>query len=152
MYISSLYMSQASTNSPVDGKIGKNMVFEKLNNELNAKKNIEQNVTSYLDEKFNIVKNEIQNQSKIRYDSIENLEQYFESELPKMQTNLKMEQNIREENDNNNVLRLNDEIQKLGEVINNEKKNREETQEGILEMIKIMNGIKSGIIHCSLKL
>ena len=46
---------------------------------------------------------------------------------------------MREENDNNTMLRLNDEIQKLGEVINNEKKNREETQEGILEMIKIMN-------------
>ena len=42
-------------------------IFEKFDNELNAKKNIEQNVTSYLDEKFNIVKNEIQNQSKIRY-------------------------------------------------------------------------------------
>ena len=27
----------------------------------------------------------------------------------------------------------------MGDVINNEKKNREETQEGILEMIKIMN-------------
>ena len=114
-------------------------IFEKFDSELNAKKNIEQTVTSYLEEKFNIVKNEIQNQSKIRYDSIENLEQYFESELPKMQTHLKMEQNIREENDNNTVERLNEEIQKLGEVINNEKKNREETQEGILEMIKIMN-------------
>ena len=114
-------------------------IFEKFDNELNAKKNIEQTVTSYLDEKFNIVKNEIQNQSKIRYDSIENLEQYFESELPKMQTNLKLEQNMREENDNNTMVRLNEEIQKLGDVINNEKKNREETQEGILEMIKIMN-------------
>ena len=97
-------------------------IFEKFDSELNAKKNIEKNVTSYLEEKFNIVKNEIQNQSKIRYDSIENLEQYFESELPKMQTGLKMEQNVREENDNNTVVRLNDEIQKLGEVINNEKK------------------------------
>ena len=98
-------------------------IFEKFDNELNAKKNIEQTVTSYLDEKFNIVKNEIQNQSKIRYDSIENLEQYFESELPKMQTNLKLEQNMREENDNNTMVRLNEEIQKLGDVINNEKKN-----------------------------
>ena len=56
-----------------------------------------------------------------------------------MQTNLKLEQNMREEKDNNTMVRLNEEMQKLGEVINNEKKNREETQEGILEMIKIMN-------------
>ena len=103
-------------------------IFEKFDNELNAKKNIEQNVTSYLDEKFNIVKNEIQNQSKIRYDSIENLEQYFESELPKMQTNLKLEQNMREENDNNTVVRLNEEIQKLGEVINNIMKKKKENK------------------------
>jgi hypothetical protein len=37
------------------------------------------------------------------------------------------------------MVRLNDEIQKIDAVIQGEKKNREETQEGILEMIKIMN-------------
>ena len=37
------------------------------------------------------------------------------------------------------MMRLNDEIQKIDAVIQGEKKNREETQEGILEMIKIMN-------------
>lgn len=114
-------------------------IFEKFDSELNAKKEIEQKVTGYLEEKFNAVKNEIQNQSKTRYDAIENLENYFEKELPKMQTGLKMEQNEREENDNSIILRLSDEVQKLGTVISSEKKNREETQEGILEMIKIMN-------------
>ena len=37
------------------------------------------------------------------------------------------------------MVRLNDEIQKIDAAIQSEKKNREETQEGILEMIKIMN-------------
>ena len=79
-------------------------IFEKFDAELQAKKEIEVKVAQYLEEKFNVVKNELQNQSKTRYDSIENLENYFEKELPKIQTGY-----------------------------------REETQEGILEMIKIMN-------------
>jgi len=36
-------------------------------------------------------------------------------------------------------LRLNEESQRIHSLITSEKKNREETQEGILEMIKIMN-------------
>ena len=114
-------------------------IFEKFDAELQAKKEIEVKVAQYLEEKFNIVKNELQNQSKTRYDSIENLENYFEKELPKIQTGFKMEQTEREEADNNAMMRLNDEIQKIDAVIQGEKKNREETQEGILEMIKIMN-------------
>ena len=114
-------------------------IFEKFDNELNAKKDIELKVTGYLEEKFNAIKNEIQIQSKTRYDAIESLENYFEKELPKMQTGLKMEQNEREDNDNAIMQRLGDEVQKLGNIVATEKKNREETQEGILEMIKIMN-------------
>jgi hypothetical protein len=36
-------------------------------------------------------------------------------------------------------MRLNEEVQKINSLVQSEKKNREETQEGILEMIKIMN-------------
>jgi hypothetical protein len=67
------------------------------------------------------------------------LKNYFEKELPKIQEGFKQEQNERDENDNNNLLRLNEESQKISSLITSEKKNREETQEGILEMIKIMN-------------
>lgn len=114
-------------------------IFEKFDIELHSKKEIEIKVAQYLEEKFNVIKNELQSQSKERYDAIENLENYFEKELPKIQEGFKMEQGEREENDNNNMLRLNDEIQKIDGIIQSEKKNREETQEGILEMIKIMN-------------
>ncbi len=110
-------------------------IFEKFDQELQAKKDIEVKVAGYLEEKFNIIKNELQNQSKTRYDSIENLENYFEKELPKIQTGFKMEQNEREENDNAAMVRLNEEIQKIDGIIQSEKKNREETQEGILEMV-----------------
>jgi hypothetical protein len=87
-------------------------VFEKFDYELSCKKQIEVGVAQYLEEKFNVIKNDLQKESKTRYDSIENLELYFEKELPKIQEGFKIEQNEREENDNNNLVRLNEEVQK----------------------------------------
>lgn len=87
-------------------------IFEKFDFELSTKKEIEIKVAQYLEEKFNIVKGDLQKESKTRYDSIENLEFYFEKELPKIQEGFKAEQNEREDNDNNNLIRLNEEIQK----------------------------------------
>lgn len=114
-------------------------IFEKFDFELNQKREIEVKVAGYLEDKFNVIKNELQNESKTRFDSLENLEYYFEKELPKIQEGFKMEQSEREENDSNNLNRLQEEVQKINNQINTEKKSREETQEGILEMIKIMN-------------
>ena len=56
-------------------------VFEKFDYELSCKKQIEVQVAQYLEEKFNIIKNDLQKESKTRYDSIESLEFYFEVEL-----------------------------------------------------------------------
>ena len=53
-------------------------VFEKFDYELSCKKQIELQVAQYLEEKFNLIKNDLQKESKNRYDSIENLEFYFE--------------------------------------------------------------------------
>ena len=114
-------------------------IFEKFDSELNAKKDIEIKVSQYLEEKFNSIGLELQNQSKIRYDAVDNLENYFEKELPKIQSGFKIEQNEREDGDNNILIKLSDEAAKVDGIIQNEKKSREETQEGILEMIKIMN-------------
>jgi len=131
-------------------------IFEKFDFELSSKKETEIKVAQYLEEKFNIIKAELQKESKTRYENIENLEYYFEvkqffnyqKELPKIQEGFKAEQQEREENDNNNIQKLSEECEKylrfyylfrIDNLVQNEKKNREETQEGILEMIKIMN-------------
>lgn len=113
-------------------------IFEKFDSELSAKKEIEVKVAQYLEDKFNTIGAELQSQSKIRYDAVENLENYFEKELPKIQSGFKIEQNEREDGDNNILMKLSDEAAKVDGIIQNEK-SREETQEGILEMIKIMN-------------
>jgi hypothetical protein len=87
-------------------------IFEKFDMELNSKKDIEVKVTQYLEDKFTTVKNELQNESKTRYDAIENLEFYFEKELPKVQENFKSLQNEREDNDTSNLLKLNEETKR----------------------------------------
>lgn len=87
-------------------------IFEKFEFELNSKRDIEISTSQYLEEKFNVIKSDLQKESKTRYDSIENLEFYFEKELPKVQEAFKGTQAEREENDTNNLMRLNEEVQK----------------------------------------
>lgn len=87
-------------------------IFEKFDFELSSKREIEVKISNHLEEKFNIIKTDLQKESKTRYDSIENLEYYFEKELPKIQEAFKVEQNEREESDTNILVKLNDEIQK----------------------------------------
>merc|ERR1711957_1161571 len=65
-------------------------IFEKFDYELNCKKEIEIKISGHLEDKFNIIKSDLQKESKTRYDSIENLEYYFEKELPKIQEAFKV--------------------------------------------------------------
>ena len=53
-------------------------IFEKFDFELSCKKEIEIKISFNLEEKFNLIKSDLQKESKTRYDSIENLEYYFE--------------------------------------------------------------------------
>lgn len=53
-------------------------IFEKFDFELTCKKETEIKVAQYLEEKFNVIKSELQKESKTRYENIENLEYYFE--------------------------------------------------------------------------
>jgi len=87
-------------------------IFEKFDYELASKREIEAKISNHLEDKFNIIKTDLQKESKTRYDSIENLEYYFEKELPKIQEAFKVEQTEREESDTNILVKLNEEIQK----------------------------------------
>ena len=53
-------------------------IFEKFDFELSCKKETEIKVAQYLEEKFTVIKSELQKESKTRYENIENLEYYFE--------------------------------------------------------------------------
>lgn len=56
-------------------------IFEKFDFELSNKKETEIKVAQYLEEKFNVIKNDLQRESKTRYENIENLEYYFEVDI-----------------------------------------------------------------------
>ncbi len=53
-------------------------IFEKFDFELSSKKETEVKVAQYLEEKFTLIKTDLQKESKNRYENIENLEYYFE--------------------------------------------------------------------------
>ena len=97
-------------------------IFEKFYSELSAKKDIEAKIAQYLEEKFNMIGVDLQNQSKIKYDAVENLGKYFEKELPKIQSGFKIKQNEREDGDNNILIKLSDEAAKVDGIIQIEKK------------------------------
>ena len=97
-------------------------IFEKFDSELSAKKDIEAKIAQYLEEKFNMIGVDLQNQSKIKYDAVENLGKYFEKELPKIQSGFKIKQNEREDGDNNILIKLSDEAAKVDGIIQIEKK------------------------------
>jgi hypothetical protein len=55
-------------------------IYEKFDFELVCKRVIEVKISNHLEENFNIIKTDLQRESKTRYDSIENLEYHFEKE------------------------------------------------------------------------
>jgi len=87
-------------------------IFEKFDSELNSKRDLECKASHYLEEKINLVKNDLQTQSKTRFEMIENLEYYFEAEIPKIQEAYNFIHNEREQNDNIAINNLKDELQK----------------------------------------
>jgi len=58
--------------------------MERFESESNDRKDGERGLLLYIDEKFNILKNELSKEAKNRNDSIENFTFYLESEIPKI--------------------------------------------------------------------
>ena len=77
-----------------------NKVFDRFDQRLNARREIERKLFTLIEEKYNVFKIEISKESKSRFESIENLKNYLENDIPKLQGMVKFEQNEREEADN----------------------------------------------------
>ena len=72
-------------------------IMERFESESNERKDTERGLFLYIDEKYNILKNELTKEAKNRNDSIENFTFYLESEIPKIVEQMKNEQIEREE-------------------------------------------------------
>ena len=111
-----------------------------MNQESDLRKEIERRFSILIDDKFNALKIEISKESRNRYECIENLKTYLENDFPKLQGLVKFEQGEREQNDDAISKKILEEISKLQSICNEDKKTktREETEEAILEMLRIM--------------
>lgn len=65
-----------------------------------------------IDDKFNILKNEISKESRNRYESIENLKSYLENDVPQLNEMIKSEQERRMEGDEIISRKVTEDIQK----------------------------------------
>lgn len=118
-------------------------IMERFETETAERKEGERGLILYIDEKFNILKNELSKESKNRNDSIENFTFYLESEIPKIVEQMKNEQGEREESDAKINKMINDEFSRLSLLVINEKKSREETEEAFLDMLRsVINKVK----------
>lgn len=119
-------------------------LMQRFESESSERKEMEKRLYGQIDERFNILKNELFKEEKNRNESIENFKFYLETEVPKIVEQMKNEQLDREEGDNTIYKMVEDEFAKIMDMIGNEKKAREETEEAFLDMLRsIINKIKS---------
>lgn len=123
-----------------------NKLTSKLEHEILGRKESEQKLNRYLEEKVNFLKADIAMETKIRSEIIESLNLTLENDLPKLFDLVKQEANEREECDNLTLRKTADEIKKLNEAVTSQKKNREESESSIFEMLKdLVNRVKNEI-------
>ena len=119
-------------------------IMQKFNNENVERQNMEQRLYNQIDDRFNILRNELAIEEKNSNESIENLKLYLETEVPKIVEQMQNEQRDREEVDNLINKMIDDEYNRLMNMVSNEKSAREETEEAFLDMLRsIINKIKS---------
>ena len=118
-------------------------LMQRFEDEANQRKEMEGRLTSQIDDRFNVLKNELYKEEKNRNESVENFKFYLETEVPKIIDQMKNEQTDREEGDLLINKMIDDEFAKLNDLIANEKKAKDETEEAFLEMLRsIINKIK----------
>lgn len=118
-------------------------LMQRFENESTERKAMEKRLTSQIDDRFNVLKNELYKEEKNRNESVENFKFYLETEVPKIIEQMKNEQSDREEGDALINKMIDEEFVKLNDLVENERKARDETEEAFLEMLRsIINKIK----------
>lgn len=119
-------------------------LMQRFEAESTERKSMEKRLYGQIDDRYNILKNELFKEEKNRNESVENFKFYLETEVPKIIEQMKNEQSDREEGDAVINKMIDEEFSKLAEVIATEKKAREETEEAFLDMLRsIINKIKT---------
>ena len=77
--------------------IMENKIRTILEAEFNSRREAEQRLLSQIEEKTNIIKNELKKESQLRQESIETLQQYLDVDIPKIYETLRAESEEREQ-------------------------------------------------------
>ena len=119
-------------------------LMKRFETESAERKEMEKRLYGQIDDRFNILKNELYKEEKNRTESVENFKFYLETEVPKIVEQMKNEQGDREEGDEMLNKMIDEKFAKLADVLSSEKKAREETEEAFLDMLRsIINKIKA---------
>ena len=113
-------------------------IDERFNQEAQIREDIGNKLISIIDDKFNALKNEISKESGNRFECIENLKSYLENDMPKLNEMLNNEKIKREEGDDTIDKKTTDEIMQVQYIKKKKKKNSEQTEEAILEMLRVL--------------
>ena len=114
-------------------------INERIETEIHARKELEQRLIFLIEDKANMIRNDITKEAGHRVENIDFLKSCMENDITKLQESLKTENIEKEEFNSNLNTKINDEIQKLNQTITSQKKTREETEESMLEIVKEMS-------------
>jgi len=127
-------------------KILEKKIKERFDEEKAKREDIECKIFSLINNKFNTLLCEINNESKNRISCVENLKLFLDSqnkENPNLEYGVFKEKNTRIDKDNEINGIINNEINSLEKVINEGKKIREEKEKDLLDMMKNINNKNS---------
>ncbi|KRX04033.1 hypothetical protein PPERSA_12480 [Pseudocohnilembus persalinus] len=125
----------------LDGKL-----TQKLEAEIVARRDSENKLQRYLEEKSNALKSDISIQTKLRSEIIDGINSTLENDIPKLYDLVKTETQEREECDTITVKKTSEELRKLNDAVSGQKKAREESESSIFDMLKdLVNRVKTEI-------
>jgi hypothetical protein len=117
------------------------LIVQKVNQEIQVRKESEARMHALIEERFNSLKAEVCRESRIRYESVEQLKVCLQNDFPKLQDMIKQEQEQRQTSDQAVREKVDETlVNQVERAIETEKRQREETEEAILEMLKEMVG------------
>ena len=121
-------------------KLLENKINERFEDERAKREDIEFRIFNTINNRFNLLYNELNNEVRNRNSCVENLKLFLDSQNkdnPDLKRVLSKEKNNRIDNDNEINEQISQEINNIEKVIKEEKNIREETEQDMLETLKI---------------
>ena len=130
-------------------KIFENKINERFEEERAKREDMEFRIFGLINNKFNILFNEVNNESRNRNSCVENLKLYLDAQNkdnPDLKQALNKEKNSRIDNDNEVNEKISQELNNMENIIQDEKNVREQSEQAMLETWKTMiNKTKSDL-------